>query len=450
MSRNALIYLQNWLDSANRKPVVVRGARQVGKTYTVRELAKITGRQLIEINFEKHINIASLFSSNDPKKIVANLEARFSISIDTNQAILFLDEIQSEPDMLAKLRWFAEDMPQLAVVAAGSLLDFLLDEHQFSMPVGRITYMYMNPLSFDEFLVMTDHHPLMDYLKQYSFGDEFPESIHDQLMDLFREYVLIGGMPAAVYAWKQERSLMAAQQIHLDLLSSYRDDFSKYAGKMSVSRLDDILLAVPRLLGRKFVYSHVNKDVKSSALKQSLDLLVKARVCQKVQASAANGVPLLSEVNPKNTKVVFLDVGLLASQLGLALHELRLQEDINLVNNGAISEQVVGQLLQTIEPFYVEPSLCYWTRDQRNSNAELDYVIQHGNQVVPVEVKSGKSGTLKSLHLFMAEKKLPLAVRVNSDLPSQVRVTNGSSAYILGSLPFYMMGQLHRLLKELQ
>jgi uncharacterized protein len=448
MSRTALTYLKEWLERDDRKPMVLRGARQVGKTYTVRELAKVTGMQLIEVNFEKHIKIASLFSSNNPEKIIQNLETRLSIDIDIKKSILFLDEVQTEPEILAKLRWFAEDMPELAVVAAGSLLDFALDDHTFSMPVGRITYMYMNPLSFDEYLLLSDNRRLLRFLQNFTLEKDFPDEIHRQLMELFKEYLLVGGMPAALHAWNSNRSFADVQRIHLDLLSSYRDDFAKYAGKIPTTRLDDIIVAIPRLLGRKFVYSQVNADTRSQALKNSLELLTKARICQKVQACAGNGVPLLSETNPKTNKVVFLDVGLIASQLGLMLHEIQETEELNVVNSGAISEQVVGQLLQTIEPSYIDPSLCYWVREQKNSNAEIDYLIQHGSTIVPIEVKSGKSGTLKSLHLFMQEKKLSTAVRINSQPTSLAGVETQQANYNLLSIPFYMIGQLHRLLSD--
>lgn len=452
MSRYALHYLTEWLGSSGRKPLILRGARQVGKTYSVRELARQSGRPLLEVNFEKQLGIASLFASNDPQEIILNLETRFSQKVDINRAILFLDEIQMEPEILAKLRWFAEDMPELAVIAAGSLLDFVLDEHRFSMPVGRVTYMYMNPLSFEEYLMLSEKEVLLDFLQNYSIENPIPVSIHQQMMGLFKEYVLVGGMPAALHTWNETRSFADVQRIHLDLLASYRDDFAKYAGKIAINRLDDVVLSVPRLLGKKFVYSHVNSDFKSTLLKQALELLTKARVCHKVQACAANGVPLLSEVNPKTSKVVFLDVGLISSQLGLLMHDVREIDELNLINNGAVSEQVVGQLLQTIEPFYVDSALCYWVREQKSSSAEIDYVFQHGSTVIPVEVKSGKTGTLKSLHLFMQQKKLGLAVRVNSEPPSAVEVSvslqGQSVSYRLLSLPFYLLGQLHRLLAE--
>ena len=452
MKRFALKYLEEWLAAKQRKPLILRGARQVGKTYTVRQLAEAAQIQLIEVNFEKQPQLSSLFTSNNPQEILTNLAASFSINPNPSNSLLFLDEIQTKPEILAKLRWFAEDMPELAVIAAGSLLDFALEEATFSMPVGRVTYMYMNPLSFHEYLLATNHQPLFNLIQDYSLDNDLPEAIHLQLTDLFKEYLIIGGMPAAVNSWRNQRSLLDVQRVHIDLLTSYRDDFTKYRGRLSIDRLDDIMSAIPRLLGNKFIYSQVNKEVRAAPLKQALQLLNQARVCQKVHGCHGNGVPLLSETNPKNQKVVFLDTGLALSQLGLKLHGIQMENDINTINSGAISEQVVGQLLQTIEPFYTEPFLCYWTRESKNSSAEIDFLLQHENKVIPIEVKSGKTGTLKSLHLFMQLKGLKVAIRINSDKPSSTPVhaqtNSGKADYQLLSIPFYMTEQIHRLLNQ--
>lgn len=452
MKRFALTYLEEWLQSTDRKPLILRGARQVGKTYTVRQLAQLTQMQLIEVNFEKQPQLDSLFASNDPQEILTNLAARFSANPNPSSTLLFLDEVQVKPEVLTKLRWFAEEMPELAVIAAGSLLDFALDNASFSMPVGRVTYMYMNPLSFYEYLLATNHQPLFSLIQNHPLEKDIPEAIHLQLTELFKEYMVIGGMPSAINAWNNQRDLSQVQRVHLDLLTSYRDDFSKYAGRLSTDRLDDVMTAIPRLLGKKFMYSQVNSDVKSSALKQALQLINKARVCQKVQACYANGLPLLSEISPNLQKVVFLDTGLVLSQLGLMLHDIQATTDINTINSGAISEQIVGQLLQTTEPFYVDSKLCYWARESKKSNAEIDYIIQHNNTVIPIEVKSGKTGTLKSLHVFMQQKELKTAVRINSERPHltaiNVKTNNGEVCYQLLSIPFYMVEQIHLLLNQ--
>lgn len=239
--------------------------------------------------------------------------------------------------------------------------------------------------------------------------------------------------------------------IHQDLLSTYYDDFSKYRGRIAIDRLYETMNAVPKLLGEKFVFSRVNKDSQASSVKQSFELLCRARVCHRVCASYANGVPLAAEIKEKYFKAIFLDVGLCNASLKLNFSNFQSPNDVMLVNQGGIAEQVVGQLLRTIEPFYMEPALFYWLRDEMGYNAEIDYLIQQGNKVIPIEVKAGSTGGLKSLHVFMELKNYQIAVRVNADLPSKTPVSVKSRAgkevrYQLLSIPFYLTGQITRLL----
>jgi len=260
MKRDHSSFLVDWLNSNTRKPLVIRGARQVGKTWLIRDLAESMQSRLIELNFEKRPDFESLFSSNEPKEIIANIAASQG-AIDPSNTIFFLDEIQAAPHLLAKLRWFAEEMPELAVVAAGSLLDFALEDHEFSMPVGRIGYMYLEPLSFEEFLEAIGRQELRTYLQTYHLKKEIPDALHKELIAAVKEYLVIGGMPAAVLSWANDKNLKMINQIHFDLLATYREDFAKYRGRLTINRLEDILASIPRQLGKKFVYSHANPEV---------------------------------------------------------------------------------------------------------------------------------------------------------------------------------------------
>lgn len=453
MRRIHLSALEDWLSAGSRKPLVMRGARQVGKTWLVRHLASATHKQLLELNFENEPQLITLFKSNDPQQILLNLQASLNIKIDTNSCILFLDEIQAAPEILAKLRWFAEHLPELPVIAAGSLLEFVLMEHTFSMPVGRISYMHIEPLSFSEFLLANEKQQLYEYLENYHFPLEIPALIHEQLIALFKEYIIIGGMPAVVANWISERSLSKVSQTQQDLLATFRDDFAKYSGRIKTQYLDEVMLAIPRFLGQKFIYSRINPNLSSPTSKHALDLINKARICHRVVSCSANGIPLGAEIREKYFKEVFLDSGLASAALGLTLNQMNTAKEITLINNGGIAEQVVGQLLRTINPFYIEPTLYYWQREEKGSSAEIDYVIQHANQVIPIEVKAGSTGSLKSLHLFMSLKNTKLAVRINSDLPSitPVNVKNHAGnpvQYSLMSLPFYLISQVHRLIER--
>lgn len=451
MDRTAVKFLQEWLLENGRKPLVLRGARQVGKTWLVHHFAKLSGKKLIEINFEKQPHYIHYFATNDSKQILLNLSAAFHYDITPEKCLLFLDEIQSAPEILAKLRWFAEDLPELPVIAAGSLLEFLLADHTFSMPVGRIGYLHLEPLSFEEFLVAQDKKILCDYLSKYDFKTEIPLPLHQQFISLFKEYVLVGGLPAAVSSWISERSLSKVNKIQHNLLATYRDDFSKYNGRIAIERLDETMMAVPKMLGQKFVLSHVNPTAQSKSIKQAINLLNKARICHRVSGSHANGVPLSAETKEKYFKEIFVDVGLCSVALDLNLNEINSVSEINLINQGAIAEQVVGQLLRTINPFYIQPALYYWVREEKGSSAEVDYVISHQGKVVPIEVKAGSTGTLKSLHLMMALKKLKTAVRINSDFPTKTNVKmknhlGQSVEYTLLSIPFYLLSEINRLL----
>lgn len=452
MKRDRSLFLIHWLNSGTRKPIIIRGARQVGKTWLIRDLAHSQQRRLIELNFEKRPNFVSLFSSNDPQEIMINIAAATGSKIELSKTILFLDEIQAAPHLLGKLRWFAEEMPELPVIATGSLLDFTLAQHEFSMPVGRIGYLYLEPLSFEEFLDAVGQHELRAYLENYDWKLNIPAAIHSQLITQLKEYLVIGGMPAAVSSWATEKAPDAINQIHFDLLTTYRDDFAKYSGRLTIDRLEDVMNSIPRQLGKKFVYKDANADVSTAPLKQALDLLTKARVCHRIVATSANGLPLGAEVDERFLKVIMLDCGLCGASLGLSLHQLRSVSEISMINNGGMAEQLVGQLLRTVTPAYIPPALYYWQRGKKGAEAEVDYIIQYENQIIPIEVKAGTTGTLKSLHQFVKEKKKTIAVRVNSDIPRlglvDVKDSVGSSIqFHLLSIPFYLLGQLHRLIK---
>lgn len=452
MHRDVLEDLKTWLASSHRKPLVLRGARQVGKTWLARTLAKESGRILIECNFEKQPELASLFSSNDPKTILMHLESVYHQKIDPHQNLLFLDEIQAFPELLAKLRWFAEDLPELPVVTAGSLLEFVLAEHSFSMPVGRINYCHVEPLSFEEFLQAQGKEASRRFLNQFTLEHPIPEMIHTTLLEAFKEYVIVGGLPAAVASWTSTRSLIELNQIHQDLLNTYHDDFAKYAKKLPLIRLQEVFAKIPILLGEKFAYRKISQEIPSVTIKQALQLLTKAKLCSPVRCSSANGLPLAAEVREREFKMLLIDVGLASTALHLKLSQLPSIHTLNLVNQGGISEQVIGQLLRTMKPFYVEPELYYWAREDKGGNAEIDYLLTHHHHIIPIEVKSGSTGSLKSLHFFMALKKLSFAIRLNTDFPSLTTVNTKTPlsepvSYRLLSLPMYLTEQIDRLLE---
>lgn len=450
MYRSALNYLAEWQRRQSRKPLVIRGARQVGKSFLVRELAKEHFANLVEINLEQMPDVASFFASKDPRTILPLLEARFNVPIEPGKTLLFLDEIQAAPEVFAALRYFHEERPALHVIAAGSLLEFVLHAHSFSMPVGRIEYLHLGPMTFEEFLRAMGREKLQQWLANFSLSDAMPDGMHQELMSLVRRYCVVGGMPEAVAAFASTHSFQACEQVQQSILSTYRDDFSKYASKVQHRRVEKIFVKLPQLVGRKFMFSHVDHEDRARELGAALELLCLARVAYKVRHSHGNGVPLGAEADDRTFKALFLDVGLLCRACGVRVLDVEKAEDPMLVNAGAVCEQLVGQHLLLSGAFYEDPSLYCWMRDKPNSSAEVDYLLAHGPHVIPVEVKAGATGRLKSLQLFLLEKNRNFGLRFNSNVPSllDARTSPGPGTpgpFRLLSLPFYLIGQARRL-----
>ena len=453
MYRLEMDYLKQWKSRASRKPMVIRGARQVGKSFLVRMFAEQEFSNLLEVNFERNPGVASLFGSKSPKTIVSQLEARFHVPVAPGKTLLFLDEIQAAPEVLAMLRYFYEEMPELHVVCAGSLLAFVLEEHSFSMPVGRIEYLNMGPMQFEEFLLAMNRERLRQWLCDYTIDVPVPDEIHHELLRFLRQYLVVGGLPATVKVFAENESNRECEQVQQSIIATYRDDFSKYASKVKHRRVEKVFAGIPRLVGRKFMYSQIEREERSRDLSEALRLLSLARVTHQVRHTAANGLPLAAESDDRHFKVLFLDVGLLCRSLGLSVTDIEQPEDVLLVNQGALCEQFVGQHLAFSGPCYEEPALYYWMRRERNSNAEIDFVMPVGPDVVPVEVKAGKTGTLKSMHLFVREKGRNFALRFNSDTSSLCRARTSLSTgeqrpFRLLSLPLYLVGQTQRLCRS--
>ena len=448
--------LVEWRNREKRHPLILRGARQVGKTFLVRELGQAF-KHYLEINFEEDPRAARLFESKNPQVVCELLESRYNIPLKDGLSLLFLDELQdAEPYVLESLRYFFEKRPGLHVIAAGSLLEFLLDPDErkrkrenFSMPVGRVEYMFVPPMDFEEFLLANGQEGLCDWLGAYQLGDEVPEVFHSDLLTWFKKYLVIGGMPAVVSAYLHDGVLAAEREQQL-LLSTYHDDFPKYSDRVPPERLQKVFRAVPGLVGRKFVYARVDREEKSRDLASAVRLLSLARVMTKVRHTSASGAPLGAGADETVFKPLFLDVGLCCRALGLKLTDFLMDGDEILDNRGAICEQVVGQGLLCAAAEYEEPAAYCWMRESSGSQAEVDYVTTVGAKLVPIEVKSGTTGSMKGLQFYIGEKSLDFAVRLNADKPSylsnvHVADTRGRPCdFRFLTLPLYMVGQLTR------
>lgn len=450
MYRSTIEYLKEWKKRSYRKPLVIRGARQVGKTFIVRMLSQ-EFENYLEINLETDYKITSFFKDTTPEEIIDLLGLHYNKQIQSGKTLLFFDEIQAAPEIFAKLRYFYEKMPELHIIAAGSLLEFLLQEHEFSMPVGRIEYMYLGPMSFSEFLISSGNEKLYEYIKNYSFTNTFHESIHEKLVSLYKKYIIAGGMPESIKTYLESQSFIQSDRVKSNIIATYIDDFNKYRKRINHQLLITIFKALPAHIARKVKYSNISSDSRAAEVASVLNLFYLARICYPVYHSSSHGIPLSAEINTKIFKLLFLDIGLLCSLLGLTMTNVTDIDNISLVNNGVLSEQFIGQHLLYRKDLFYEPELYYWNRESPGSNAEVDFVISHGTKIIPVEVKAGTSGTLKSLHLFVRERNLAAGVRVNLDTPSVTRCsgklpTGDLYDYKLVSLPCYMVDEVTRLI----
>jgi len=415
MERDALASLNRWCDDPFRKPLVIRGARQVGKSWLVRRF----GRQFdgcAEVNFEFEPAFGRIFDRDlDPVRILRDLSIALGTRIVPGETLLFLDEIQECPRALTALRYFHERMSRQHVIAAGSLLDFTVE--RIGVPVGRVDFLHVYPMSFPEFLSATGNDRLRSTLEhEHDPREPLPGIVHDGLMDLLGQYMAVGGMPEAVARWIETGDIVACSRVHETLVGAYRQDALKYSRKNQRPYVDIVLEAIPRLLGRKFVYSAVASEVRSRTLRSALELLVKAQVAHRVHHTASNGLPLGAEKNPKLFKVVPLDIALAQSILGLDPGPWILDPASTLVNRGPVAEAFVGQELLAHGGPHRRAELFYWVRDKTSSKAEVDYVIASGQHIVPVEVKSGKTGKLKSMHLFLRHKPhSPLGLQLSAE-----------------------------------
>ena len=456
LQRHCLTDFESWYsDKSNRKPLLIRGARQIGKTTAVRLFAKEQGLELIECNMEKPWNFKSILQNKNPQKIIESIEFEIDRDIDADNSILFFDEVQGSPELIPVLRYFYEEAPQYAVICTGSLIEFVLAEPTFSMPVGRVELYHMQPFSFEEYLLAMGHRKAFEFLQNYSFPDKIPDAIHQKLHSLVKEFIIVGGMPEAMLAYKETNKLRTVEKIKSTLIETFILDFNKYQPKANTVLLRSCFESLPLMMGKKLIYTKLDTEHKSRDIAPVVQQLKLAGVICKVFRTAANGIPLAAEKDDRFFKVISLDSGLLLTQLGLNPGSIESTNDINLVNQGVLSEQFIGQQLCGLIESYREPELFYWARQEASSSAEVDYVItDHQGTIVPVEVKSGKTGSLKSLQLMIKEKQLNYAVRFNADTPNLLSGDRGTVwgdvQFKLLSIPHYLVGQTQRILEEMK
>ena len=410
-------YLSEWATRPIHKPILLRGARQVGKSTAVRHLGE-SFKYYVEINLEKQSNYIDLFKKDlDVTRIVPQMAAMCGTPIVPNETLLFIDEIQESQEAIMALRYFKEDMPNLHVIAAGSLLEFVLDEIP-TFGVGRIHSMYMFPMTFDEFLLANGEQLLLDARGQANIDAPLPTPLHEKLIGLMRTFMLVGGMPESVVKWVQTHDFLQCQEVQDDIITGYEADFPKYKKKVDPQLLIATMKSAATQATKKFVYSRVPGEYKTAEVKKALDLLIKAGVLVPVTHSSGNGLPLGDESDESIRKILLLDTGLMLRLLNMTMGDtsaitaqILTAKAADLVNKGPMAEMLAGlELLHYLTP-NLHHDLYYWVRQAKNATAEIDYLLSRDMKVLPFEVKAGVQGGMKSLWDFMREKKLDQAVR---------------------------------------
>lgn len=411
MIRHELEFLNDWYSKSNRKPLMIRGARQVGKSTLVRLFAENKNLELLELNLEiLKLKSLKVLSEKPIESLTQEIESRLNKKIHKN-SLIFFDEIQQSPELIPLLRYFYELQPQLAVICAGSLLEFILEDHNFSMPVGRIEFMHLGPMKFSEFLLNGEKKELLNQtLEIYPNLKSFH---YDQLTEQLKKYFFTGGMPEAIQTYYNTHSPKSVRDVHHSIINTYKNDFSKYSNKKELPRIEEIFEALPLNLGRKVKYTQFSSHLDARKIKKALHLLGLAKLIHFCFHTNASGIPLNSQKDANVFKLYFLDIGLMHYLMGLNWTDLNSFNDKSLLTQGLSAEQFIAQHLAYRRGPQEEPDLYYWLRDKNSANAEVDFLITEGHKVIPVEVKSGSSGGIKSLIQFMIDKKGQSAYRLD-------------------------------------
>jgi predicted AAA+ superfamily ATPase len=410
--------LLEWSTATSRKPLLIRGARQVGKSTAVRHLAE-KFEFFIEINFDEQPQYASLFKENiSIDETIEQLSLITNTNIIEGKTLLFLDEIQAFLPAISALRYFYERKPNLHVIAAGSLLEFALSELP-SFGVGRVRSMFVYPLSFTEFLGAMNENSLVNAIRQSAANKPLNEMVHNKIKIYLKKFLIIGGMPEVVETFVSNGNLLEVQRVLDDLIISIQDDFTKYKKRIPSDRVKLVFDSIVQQVSMKYRYSDQHSSLTSVQIKQVIDLLEMAGLVHPVTHSSCNGLPLGAESNIKKRKYLVFDTGIFQRMLGLDVASLLMNDDFEVVNKGNIAELFVGLELLKLKSCFEKTPLYYWHRESKNSQAEVDYVVQIQNKIIPIEVKAGTKGTMQSMFLFMEEKHSELGVRLSLENFSQ-------------------------------
>ncbi|MDD7721927.1 MAG: AAA family ATPase [bacterium] len=442
--------LLDWSSRNIHKPILLRGARQVGKSTAVKHLGE-QFESYVEINLEREPKYKRAFQPDlNVNRIISEISVLAQKKIEPGRTLLFIDEIQTCPEAIMSLRFFKEDMPSLHVIAAGSLLEFALHELP-TFGVGRIHSVFMYPMTFDEFLLANGENLLLEARNAASPSTPLSEVLHEKLVSLLRSYMLVGGMPECVAQWVATHDYLACQEIQDDILVSYEDDFPKYRKRVDTTLLRHTLRSAAVQATRKFVYSQVG-DYKAADVKRAIEMLILAGILIPITHTNANGLPLGSEADTSYRKILPLDCALTLRLLNMTMSDssemttqILTASAADLVNKGAMAELLAGLELLHYQTPHLRHEMFYWTRQSKSSLAEIDYLTVQNMHILPIEVKAGTQGGMKSLWIFMREKHLTEAVRCSLENFGSFEYIDKEDADAVRHvriLPLYALSQL--------
>ncbi len=442
MKRLALNDLKKWLNSSSRKPMILRGARQVGKSTLVRLFSEQEGLDLIEFNLE----IERFNSISNKEFDLQELldEIQFKKKKITENSLIFFDEIQESPKLLKLLRYFHEKVPEIKVIAAGSLLEIALRSEDFSFPVGRVEFYHLGPMSFREFLWATGQDFLDEKLARFEFSNE----LHRASIKALKNYYYVGGMPAVVKKFAKTNSLIDMRMIQEQIVQTYQADFPKYNKRINTQRISRVFSALALVVGQKMIYSKLDSESTSRDIRRIVELLIDSKVILPCIHSDGNSIPLLGESDYRIFKTYFLDIGLLNSLLKLDFHTIDIEFKNNFNAKGMIAEQFVAQHLNSFNGHSLEPSLIYHLRDKGSQKAEIDFLFERKGRIYPLEVKSSSKGHLKSLKYFCKSKKSDICFKVCLENFSVDRNFIGKTKLV--TLPLYAIEYLKTNMETLE
>ncbi len=426
--------LRQWKTNPKRKPLVLRGARQVGKTTAVNHFSK-NYDHYISLNLERPQDADYFQNYKDVKTLVDALFLEHNISVKViSKTLLFIDEIQESPEAIALLRYFYEDLPQLHVIAAGSLLEHVMDKVK-KFPVGRVSYLYVHPLNFLEYLEAKGQNQALEALYQIPLHD----FAHTTLKKLFHEYAIIGGMPEVVNTYLEQNTLTALPEVYESIWLTYKDDVEKYANNNTNAVIIKHIMDTAHLyMDERIKFQNFgNSNYRSREVGEAMRNLNDARVIQLIYPTTVIEPPIKPDIK-KSPRLQFLDTGLVNYELNIQASMLVL-DDLSTAYKGAIIPHLITQELLSLNTLnYKKPN--FWVREKTQSSSEVDLVVQYKDKIIPIEIKSGKEGKLKSLHQFVDRSNHPYTVRMYSGKFSIEEHTTpmGKKPYLLMNLPYYL------------